>query len=292
MGKHRNPAAQPPFTPKTPVIPLIFSGAAALLFTLEGLLRDSGHYVFPFVGEGGTFGLKHLRVFGIRIYYLMLILGGLAAFRTMWVRRRTYGLTDRQALQYPLVCLLLGVIGGYGFQMIMKGTFTVHSVSSIGGALAIALFTPPISIHLLKQDPWKIYDCLVLMGLSFIIVARTGCFMNGCCGAVPLHFQGRTVRLPVQLYEVFLLLSTQALLFDLERRKTPSGYIAITFGVFYAVIRFLLEFLRNIPKAWLGLTAVQFWLPAMLFTMIVACARSRTLQRPRGHFPLWKDGGT
>ena len=277
-------------SPRTSAIPLVLCGAAAALFTLEGLLRDSDAYDFPFVGYGGAFGLLHLRVFGIRIYVVMMMLGAVGAFRCVWARRRAYGLTDRQALSLWLACLGIGAVGGLAFEMIQKRTFFTTNVSTLGGIFLLAALMPLFAKYILKKDVWQMYALCLMAGLRFIIVVRLGCFMNGCCGAAPLYINGRTVILPVQLYECFCLLAIQAALIHAERRRRLLDMVVIGCCPMYFACRFLLEYLRKWPRVWLGMTRAQLVILAYMLIYAAVAALYLTLKGPRGQLLRRKDG--
>jgi phosphatidylglycerol:prolipoprotein diacylglycerol transferase len=98
---------------------------------------------------------------------------------------------------------------------------------------------------------WRMADLtapLIAFGLFW---GRLGCFFNGCCygahtdGPLGVDFPGRPDVHPTQLYEALGSLAIFAILYFYVRpRKRAHGQVFAVFLVAYAVMRFLLEFLR------------------------------------------------
>ena len=117
-----------------------------------------------------------------------------------------------------------------------------------------------------------------------IFFGRMGCFLGGCCFGLPAkpplglsfppnspasyeqfeagllaskHLPSQPVH-PTQLYEAIGCLAIAAWLVLYERRKRFDGQILLLFLAAYAVLRFLLEYLRADDRgAWLGLSTSQ-----------------------------------
>lgn len=102
-------------------------------------------------------------------------------------------------------------------------------------------------------------------------IGRLGCFFNGCCWgaesdvpwAVWLHGASRH---PTPLYEAGLDLVLAGLIWTWRDRDWPAGHLFRRTLVGYALIRFVLDFVRGDAQLPVGpLTAVQwFCLGAML----------------------------
>jgi phosphatidylglycerol:prolipoprotein diacylglycerol transferase len=135
------------------------------------------------------------------------------------------------------------------------------------GGLLLALGTSALYFWLMDLPGWKVADC-VAPGLALAQgIARIGCFLAGCCWGtptnlpigvsftseqahaitgVPLH-----VRLhPTQLYESALVLLAIPFLLVLRKHKSFDGEVVLVYILYYAVVRFFLEFLRGDPRGY------------------------------------------
>jgi phosphatidylglycerol:prolipoprotein diacylglycerol transferase len=133
------------------------------------------------------------------------------------------------------------------------------------GGLLLALGTSALYFRLTGLPGWKVADC-VAPGLALAQgIARIGCFLAGCCWGtstnlpigviftsqkahwltgVPLD-----VKLhPTQLYEAALVLAVIPFLLWLRKHKSFDGEVVLVYILYYAVLRFLLEFLRGDPR--------------------------------------------
>jgi len=103
---------------------------------------------------------------------------------------------------------------------------------------------------------WDLGDVLapgIALGHAF---GRLGCFMNGCCFGGPTTLPwgvarpdapaGQIVLVhPTQLYEALMLLGLSAALAWHYRRRQFSGHTFAVYLIAYAVVRFVVEFLRG-----------------------------------------------
>ena len=132
------------------------------------------------------------------------------------------------------------------------------------GGLLLALGVAIGYMRWYRLPTWKIADLFapsIALGLFF---ARIGCFMAGCCYGketslpwsvtftdplslarlhIPLH--------PTQLYEAGGGLFLFLFLIRVEKRKSYDGQIFWLFLLFYCILRFLIEFVRDDPRGYL-----------------------------------------
>ena len=135
----------------------------------------------------------------------------------------------------------------------------------LGGGLAGVL-----SLRAKRLDVLAAADQLAPFLALGHAIGRVGCFLNGCCYGKPTTSWGgvtfpssATPVIPTQVIEALGLLFLYALLSALQRRsargpKRQPGGVFGWYLVLYAVLRFLMEFLRgDQTPLWLELTLQQ-----------------------------------
>lgn len=122
-----------------------------------------------------------------------------------------------------------------------------------------------------KKDFFAIADIIVMpiaLGLAF---GRIGNFLNG-------EFYGKITNLPwgvkfpnvegyrhpVQLYESLKNFFIFGVLWFMKDKNLPKGFMFWSFIFLYGVIRFFLEFYKDLQEFFLGLTWGQFWCIPMI----------------------------
>ncbi|MDY7095951.1 MAG: TlpA disulfide reductase family protein [Acidobacteriota bacterium] len=138
-----------------------------------------------------------------------------------------------------------------------------------GGFLPVLAWVLLLMVWIRGDRYLRLLDVTALMACIAYPVARTGCFLTGCCfGAwsdapwavyvrygphfslVPKH--------PTNLFEVILHAGLFGILLHRDRKPHPAGTIAMEFIVGHAMVRFFIEFLRTHPEVALGLTSRQY----------------------------------
>lgn len=135
------------------------------------------------------------------------------------------------------------------------------------GGFLFAVVASTLYMWLADLPGWQVADC-VAPGLALAQgIARIGCFQAGCCWGtptqmpfgvtftseqahnitgVPLH-----VRLhPTQLYEASLVLLAIPVLLWLRKHKSVDGQVVLIYVLYYAIVRFFLEFFRGDPRGY------------------------------------------
>ncbi|MBN2143579.1 MAG: prolipoprotein diacylglyceryl transferase [Candidatus Aureabacteria bacterium] len=139
----------------------------------------------------------------------------------------------------------------------------------LGGILAGICYLKKKKLPVLKIGDMAM--TVIPLGQMF---GRIGCFLNGCCFGRPTtfpikvtfplgspacdYYQELMPVHPVQLYESIALGCFFLLLLTIYEKKRFDGQMIALYGMGYAVIRFLLEFLRgDNPPILAGLTLSQ-----------------------------------
>lgn len=144
---------------------------------------------------------------------------------------------------------------------------------ALAGAMACAA--------LVRTSPMRVADALVpglLIGGS---VARLGCLFTGCCRGIwigPIPGAGFQPFRPWPVYDIAALLLTLAVILVVSRKhrkgQTPGLSLCLLLTV-YGVLRFMLEFLRDLDPLLFRLTAGQMTACLQVAVGIALFARLR-----------------
>ena len=158
----------------------------------------------------------------------------------------------------------------------------------LGGLAAGALYLR------IRRLPFAAYADIAAPAIPlFHAFGRIGCFLGGCCYGIPweggitytraLSPEANGVaRFPVQLLESALLFALFLLLAALFRRGALRAKLLALYLAVYAVLRFLLEFLRGdaIRGVYFGLSTSQ-WISLAILLALGVAALSRACARRR-----------
>lgn len=135
------------------------------------------------------------------------------------------------------------------------------------GGFLLAVASSGLYFWLTKLPGWQVADC-VAPGLALAQgIGRVGCFLAGCCWGIPTQLSfgvtftsevahritGVPLHLPLhptQLYESVLVLLSIPLSLWLRKRKAFAGEVILVYALYYAVVRFFLEFFRGDPRGY------------------------------------------
>lgn len=244
-------------------------GLIALLFIFEALSSQHLSYHFSFVGYGGTFQYHDLKILGIPVYWFLMLCGFAVTFAESLSKRQKYGMNKPEAILLPVAFLMTAYCGGKllyiieNYQAFRQTGFELDGMS-LFGAVYLVLLLAPLAALITKKKIAALYDYFTPFGLILLAATRTGCFCNGCCAAVKIWKGTIPVILPVQLIEVVCDLLILEGCYVIEKRYPEKGYMYPSFMLLYGICRFVLEFLRDTPKDWFGLSHGQ------VFAMIAA----------------------
>jgi len=186
-------------------------------------------------------------------------------------------ITPEEIVDFSCLSLVGGILGGRVFYLALHWDLVADSPweavaiwhggliwygGFLGGLLAGWLYVRAKRLHLLRVLDQ--YIPFLAIGQA---IGRVGCFLNGCCYGKPtaswlgVRFPSEPVPvLPTQLFESAGLVFLYILLRRLQRPAMlrHPGRLFGCYLLFYAVLRFALEFLRGDQAPWwLGLTLQQ-----------------------------------
>ena len=156
------------------VRPAYFAGfvfLAILLFIYEAFYTTNLHYDFSFVGYGGTFQYHDLKVFGIPVYWFMLLCGLGITFYTSIKRHSYFDISKVKAVILPIVYLVISFIGAK-ILYILENIKTINHIElngmSMFGALYFTALSMPLLSLIFKIQVWELYDFVTPFGLGFV----------------------------------------------------------------------------------------------------------------------------
>ncbi len=130
-----------------------------------------------------------------------------------------------------------------------------------------------------KLSPLKCLDIASLSAGIGYSIGRIGCFLRGCCYGLQcsppwgIHFPGiEGTVIPTQLYSSVAGILIFAVLAHIYDRKQYDGQVVYWGVILYSVYRFLIEFFRDYPSHYFGLTASQ-WISIAVFAAAIIAAR-------------------
>ena len=219
--------------------------------------------------------------FELRYYALMYIIGIVFAylFLTRWHKPKDF---TREQISDLLFYIVLGIIVGgrifycliynpaYYFAnpaeiiMIWRGGLSFH------GGFATVLLFGWLYCRKHKLSFLRFADVIILPVPIAIALGRLGNFINGELWGRPTGLpwgflfpaapdKGTIARHPSQLYEMLKNIVLFIGLFFLSKKKFKDGFLLFSFFLFYGVLRFLVEFVREPEIVAAGLTMGQ-WL--------------------------------
>ena len=185
-----------------------------------------------------------------------------------------------------IVTLIVGEILGrkYSFSYFKSMVFTVLAleirsvlltVTSLiagGGQVAgynhvrIVVALPIILLpftFLFKERFWKVTDFVAPLLALLNGIVCIGCMFPGCCHGYPSSWGlysniAGTVCFPLQPIEVACALLSATVLLVMTKYKIQQGRLYAWYLIIFGSTRFLMEFLRDDEKIWLGMSEFSF----------------------------------
>lgn len=208
---------------------------------------------------------------------LAAVTGGITAYFTL--RRR--GIKPLHSLVFLLCMAMLFLVGArlWNYAVLPEaygGRFKVYTLRlsgfSLYGGITGSFLALLVTARIIGYNTYSVLDAFVLpSGIAFII-ARAGCFLNGCCSGkvtqsfLGVHFPGKpgvgaifgksipfigSVKLavyPTQLFEMALALVGLVPAIMLSRvKKLPSGVSFLFYGIWACVMRWIVLYFRELP---------------------------------------------
>lgn len=283
----------------------VFIADLAMVLLLSGIVGARIAYLIEMHSE---FSWQIFNVLDGGLSALGALLGGgacatLGYYLPVW--RKQSDTTPAVIVSGIIGCVLGARVTHVAFHMdIYEGAFDIFKVYTGGlsfyGGLIAATAVGAWYIRKRGQDIPVVTDIMapsIAIGLAF---GRIGCFLNGCCfgrvtrsflgmafpgnthgGGSPAWYHHHRMGLitfadpyslpvhPTQIYHSLAALFIFVVLVMFYRCRRVPGRVFLAFGMLYALLRFLIEFLRgDMSRPLWGLTAYQ----VLAIPVFAACA--------------------
>jgi phosphatidylglycerol:prolipoprotein diacylglycerol transferase len=200
-------------------------------------------------------------ILGFPSYTLFVGLGIIAGILYYLADANKRHASSEGVVQIVSAALIFGVLGskiplileGADFETILFGKSIVGGL--LGGMLGVILIKRILGIQLKMGN---VIAPAVALGMA---VGRIGCFLNGCCYGIPsnwgVDFGDGLLRYPTQLFEVGFHFSAFLILHHYKLKVKTPGILFKLYVSAYFLFRFMIEFIRENPVVYLGLTLYQ-----------------------------------
>lgn len=200
-------------------------------------------------------------IFGISTYSIFVTLGILSGLLYYLVDTKRNNMEKRVAIYIVTSGLFFGFIGSkipllFENKSLIQILFGKSIIGGlIGGLLGVLFIKKVLKINLKLGN---IIAPAIALGMA---IGRIGCFFNGCCfGKVYIwgfDFGDGNLRIPTQLFEVIFNLIAFFLLHYYKNKVKTKGLLFKLYLIVYFIFRFIIEFIRENPIVWVGLTVYQ-----------------------------------
>lgn len=231
----------------------------------------------------------------IRTYGFFVAVGLFVALQYILYKSKKEGIPEDAMFDLTLYSIVGGLIGArltyvaFNFNLYSKNLWDILKIWEGGlvfyGGFIIGTISGLLYIFYHKElKIWTIADILapaISIGHFF---GRIGCFFAGCCYGKPTDLPWAVVFKnpqclapinvpihPVQLYEAFLNLVIFIILVAYDRKKHPTGLVFALYLFLYALVRFMLEFLRGDDRGgfFIGLSPSQLLAIIAIITSVI-----------------------
>ena len=235
--------------------------------------------------------LPSILIFGERIstYWMTMAIGFIAMVILMVRRKKIYALSTTRAIAVASMVMFSGVLGckllymAENLSEIRTNGLTLGGFSFFG-----AVFLVPIvmacSGKLFGLNVGTSTDAAAPCVSLMVAVIRFGCYLNGCCGGTQFIIGLRTFTWPTQMMESIGDILITAWLLGMESSGDSGGKLYERFLLSYGALRFFIEFFRDTPKDWLGLSHGQCFSVAS----VVVALGCIVFQRGKGDYRFFQ----
>ena len=167
-----------------------------------------------------------------------------------------------------LIAAVLMFAIGYSFSAVLGWAESGFKVWGANNIVRVFIYLPLICVlvaKLLKVKPLMMLTMLTPNVALQQVVGHTVCVFPGCCRGYPCDWGvwnpvTNSILFPNQWLECLVSLAIMVFLVFYQKKHnyTTNGKVYPIFLMLYGSTRFLLEFLRNNEKLWLGISSLAF----------------------------------
>lgn len=184
----------------------------------------------------------------------MLLIGMLCIFLCVLRLRTRFYMSSLQCCIFTVLGTIVGVAGAMILYFVESGFW--GGISFFGSVYLIPLIMPLVGKFLGLK--WGNTTDLCAPCVAIMIgCMRVNCFLSGCCGGRETCIGNFTFVWPTQVIDSISDFIILGWLLRLEFLGKTKEKLYPLFMLAYSIMRFGLEFLRDTPKDWLGLSHGQ-----------------------------------
>lgn len=256
-----------------------------------------------------TFPSFHLGPIPVRTFGVFVAIGIVVGIGCLLRFARDHDLDTERLARLAVWVVVLGIIGSRLLFVVTRWSEFRNDLPSVfavweGGLQFSGAFLVAIVVILWfsRRHPefggLRLSDGIVLGLAPGLAIGRLGCMAVGEHLGTQTSFflgwkyLGGVTREPVAggvgsvihntaIDELLLLLPLVAVLWWLERRRVPDGWLTVAFLLWYGTQRFLTDFLRAYDRTVAGLTGAQYLCVGMVVAGIVLAIRLRRVREQR-----------
>lgn len=199
--------------------------------------------------------LDYLRKMDLTTY---LAIGTIAMLFVMILVRRHYVISDWKTVIASVLLTITGLLGATIMARIESGHW---GGVSLYGAIFLAPIVMSFIALILRIKPLELLDMCAPAECVMLALLKIKCFIDGCCHGRLLCVldDGTAIRFPSQIVEAGCNFMLMLILIVLIYKKKSPGKIYFYYMIIYGVLRFILNWFRDVKPFMLGLPAGNFW---------------------------------
>lgn len=203
----------------------------------------------------------HPQIFGIPTYSLFVTLGCLAGLAYYLVSAKRASGQFSQAFTIITAAFVCAWVGSkIPILFLSRDIKTLLISKSIVGALLGGMLGVMV-VKRITGIKLRMGNIIAPSAALGIAIGRFGCFFGGCCYGIPaawgFDFGDGQLRLPTQLFEVAFHSFAFVIMLCIKNRIKTPGMLFKVYVLVYFIFRFFMEFIRETPPLWMGMTIYQ-----------------------------------